>query len=340
VVNTVTRQWIDANRNFVPDCDLISLDLNGECGAVNNRAFGQTTTPSSVMDEDLLHGWGHRPQVNWEYSAGIQHELFPNVSVNVGYFHRTWSRFLATDNLLTGPSDYDPYCTIAPVDPDLPGGGGFEICGLYDIDPDMFGRVSNFVTLADNFGEQTEVYQGLDLTVSARLEETTITGGVNLGRVETDDCTVVTDSPQKRFCHQTPPFFLPDLKISAARSLPWDLQVSATFQSSPGPPITASYTIRSTQTIGLGRPLSAGTATVALVEPGTMYNDRVNQVDARITKALRLGSRTRLRLMADAYNLFNAATALTHNNTYGAQWLRPQSILPARFVKFGMQMDF
>jgi TonB dependent receptor len=195
-------------------------------------------------------------------------------------------------------------------------------------------------TLADNFGERTEIYQGLDLTVNGRLESTTISGGVNLGRTATNDCQIITDSPQKQFCDVAPPFFQPDLKLSASRALPWDMQVSATLQSSPGPQITASYTIRSNQTIGLGRPLSGGTAVVALIEPGTMYNDRYTQLDARLTKAMQFGTRSRLRLMADVYNLFNAATSLSHSNTFGGQWLRPQTIMPGRFVKFGMQMDF
>ena len=108
----------------------------------------------------------------------------------------------------------------------------------------------------------------------------------------------------------------------------------------PGPPITASYTIRSNQTIGLGRPLSNGTAVVALNRAGDNVNNRYTQLDARLTKSMRLATRARLRLMADVYNLFNSATSLSHNNTFGGQWLRPQTLMPGRFVKFGMQMDF
>jgi hypothetical protein len=250
-----------------------------------------------------------------------------------------WSKFLATDNLLTEPSDYDPYCTVAPADSRLPGGGGFEICGLYDISREKFGRVSSITTWADKFGKRIELYQGVDVTVNARLRGMTISGGMNLGRTETDDCDVITDSPETRFCHVSPPFFQPDVKLAISRALPWDFQVSATVQSSQGPQILANYTIRSTQVQGLGRNLSAGTASVALIEPGTMYNDRYNQIDARLTKAFRAG-RARIRVMVDSYNLLNASTALSHNNTFGAQWLRPQSILPGRFVKFGTQLDF
>ena len=95
VVNNVFRSWDDRDGDFVPDCDLSSLDISNECGAVSNRAFGQTATPSSVYDDALLHGWGSRPQTNWEFSAGFQHEVLSNMSVSVGYFRRTWARFTA-----------------------------------------------------------------------------------------------------------------------------------------------------------------------------------------------------------------------------------------------------
>ena len=344
VVSQVNRIWDDRNGNFFPDCDLRLLDANGECGAVNNRLFGQTVTPSNVRDDDTLHGWGHRQGVNWEFSTGIQHELLANVSVSVGYFRRTWSKFLSTDNLLVTPSDYDPYCTVAPMDSRLPNGGGYQICGLYDINPLKFGQVSSITTWGEKFGDEKELYQGIDFTMNARLRGTTVQGGVNLGRTETDDCDVIVDSPQKRFCHVTPPFVRPDVKLSFSRNLPWGFQVSSVVQSTAGPQITANYTIRSNQVTGLGRPLSgqtsAGQATVSLIEPGTMYNDRYNQVDARITKSLRIRTRARLRLMVDSYNLFNSSTALNHNNTYGPQWLRPTSIPPGRFAKVGMQLDF
>jgi hypothetical protein len=116
VVNTVTRQWIDADNDFVPDCDLLSIEQNGECAAVSNRLFGQTATPTSVRDDDTLRGWGNRSGVNWEFSTSIQHELLPNVSVNVGYFRRMWSKFLSTDNLLVTPG------RLQPVLHDCPGG--------------------------------------------------------------------------------------------------------------------------------------------------------------------------------------------------------------------------
>ena len=78
-----------------------------------------------------------------------------------------------------------------------------------------------------------------------------------------------------------------------------------------------------------------------IVQPGTVFSERVNQIDFRVAKILRYG-KTRTQIMFDLYNLTNAGTPLTYNQTYNptGQWLTPTSILTARFFKIGAQFDF
>ena len=45
--------------------------------------------PGAVYDPDLLRGWDKRT-ANWEFSAGVQRELFARTSVDVAYFRRTY----------------------------------------------------------------------------------------------------------------------------------------------------------------------------------------------------------------------------------------------------------
>ena len=49
LVRTTNRTWNDANRNYVPDCDLHNPVGNGECGPWSNLAFGR------VGRRDPLH---------------------------------------------------------------------------------------------------------------------------------------------------------------------------------------------------------------------------------------------------------------------------------------------
>jgi hypothetical protein len=95
--------------------------------------------------------------------------------------------------------------------------------------------------------------------------------------------------------------------------------------------------------LSLGRPLSGGAAnvTVNLIEPGTLYGDRVNEIDMRFAKIVRLG-RTRTNVGVDVYNILNANPVLTYNQTFipGGAWLNPTAILTARFAKFSATIDF
>ena len=48
----------------------------------------------------------------------------------------------------------------------------------------------------------------------------------------------------------------------------------------------------------------------------------------------------RLRANADLYNVFNAATVLATNTTYGAAWRDVTQILNGRLLRLGAQWDF
>jgi hypothetical protein len=79
-----------------------------------------------------------------------------------------------------------------------------------------------------------------------------------------------------------------------------------------------------------------------LVTPGTLYGDRINELDLRFTKVLKFG-RTRTKISLDMYNALNSAPILTYNQTYNpltTTWLAPTSVLAARVMKIGASMDF
>ena len=168
------------------------------------------------------------------------------------------------DNLAVTAADYDPFCITAPVDPRLPGGGGNQICGLYDLKPAAFGKVDNLVVPVSQYGKASEVFNGIDVSLTARMRQSgLLSGGVSWGRVVVNNCFVV-DTPQQRFCKVTNPaqnvgqtMGGVQVKAQAVYPLPWDFRLSAVFQSLPGIPITAAYVATNAQIVPtLGRNLS------------------------------------------------------------------------------------
>jgi hypothetical protein len=335
-VNSTTRAWTDLNGDFIPQ--------ENELGPLTNRNFGQVSI-ATRFDDDLRTGW-HKRRYNWEGSVAIQHEVMPRVSAEVAYFRRLQRNFQVTDNLDLGPADYDPFCLTAPRDARLPGGGGNQLCGLYDIKPAKFGTSGNsLVTFADP-NHRAEVFYGVDITADARLaNEFFLTGGVAIGRSAVKDCQVVDSPEQARpgFCDIAPPW-QPRLKVSGAYTLPWsDVQVAGALQSIPGPEIRAIYNATSAELQpSLGRALAGGTRSrnIELFPRYTFYDQRLYQLDIRFTKIFRLTGSQRVEVMLDGYNMLNSAAPLQINTRYGPRWLEPTDLLVARFFKVGGRFTF
>jgi hypothetical protein len=352
LVTSATRTWNDTNRNYVPECDLLNVRANGECGALSNENFGTVVT-NLTYDEETLTGWGKR-NFNWEVSAGVQHELLPLVSAEINYFRRWYGNFVIVDNLAVGPEDFDRFVISAPQDPRLPGGGGYQVEG-YDIKPAKFGVAAQpYVTLSRKYGQQQDYWQGMDFIVNARPRPGVMfQGGLSTGRRVEDNCDVITkvDNPSALYCHRTEPW-LTQVKGYGSYTIPRvDVQFSGTYQTKPGPLVLAIYTATNAEVMpSLGRNLAgaAPTVDVHLVSPGPytttnggsgeMYGERLHQVDLRVSKHLSVAG-TRTRLNVDIYNALNSSTVLSQNNTFGA-WQTPLEILVARFYKFSVQFDF
>jgi hypothetical protein len=117
-----------------------------------------------------------------------------------------------------------------------------------------------------------------------------------------------------------------------------DVQFGVTFQATPGPEIAANYTVLPAQTTPQVT-LTGGSRLVNVVAPGTEYVEHIKQLDLRLTKILRFG-RTRTMLNVDLANLLNANYSQLIVLNYGPRWLAPTSIMDARLVKVGAQVDF
>jgi Carboxypeptidase regulatory-like domain len=361
--NVATRSWDDRaglgiNGDYIPQCDLLNLQANGECGIASDLNFGGTR-PARADDPATYQGWGSRAY-NWEFSTGVQQQIVPRVAVEVAYFRRIYGNFTVLDNRATTAADYTLYSITAPLDPRLPGGGGYTVDGLYDLDPasGKVGKVDNISTFASNFGKWTEHWNGVDVTINARPRDgVVLQGGMSTGRTATDACEVrakvpelivqppgfqfQTFSPNNPYCNVVTNF-LTQVKLLGTYSIPRvDVLVGATFQSVPGPVIASQYIVSSAEAAKtLGRPLSgnAPSVTVNLIEPGTSYVPRANLLDLRLGKIFRFGQR-RVNVNFDIHNALNRSAVLQQND-FLSSWQTPQTIMDGRLFKLSANIDF
>jgi hypothetical protein len=350
---STTRVWSDANRDYVPDCDLLSPLANGECGASSNPNFG-TQVAASTIDPSLVSGWGVRSG-DWQYGVALQQQLMPRVSVDVTYQRRWLVNFVVTDNLNQDAVDYDRFSVNVPSDPRLPNGGGGTIDGVYNVTPAASARLQNNVTtLANSYGGQQQTSNTVSLNLTARPKfGLTVQGGFNYANISQDACDIHQQIPEltiagsnigtaNPWCNFTTNLFR--ATALGAYTLPKiDVLVSTTFRSDQGASLSANYTATPAATT-LGRNFAGGSSTIAvnLIKPGTIYGDRVNQLDFRVAKILRFG-KTRTDVGLDVFNILNANPVLTYNEAYSpatSTWLRPNSVLQPRFAKVSVQFNF
>jgi hypothetical protein len=372
-VNTSVRSWTDTNHNYYPDCDLGNFQANGECEALDNQNFGKSNPSAVRWSDDVRTGWGMR-DYNWEFGSEVQHELAPGLSVNGGYYFNTGGYYRNTDsaqrvsdNLAVGPEDFSQFCVTAPRDPRLPGGGGYPICGLSNVQPEKFGRSQTLVDSVSKFGQDIRRNHFFGFGVNARLAGgVRLGGGFDAGHMLKDQCFVV-DAPGlttysigttggfwgpqtatiidgERTCRvETPLRGLAMVKLNGSVPLPKGFAASAIYQDQAGPPREAIYAATNAEIApSLGRDLAGGARTVniPLLMPNRVFEARIRRLDLRVTKSVQLPKSARLQLNLDAYNALNSSAIQSINTTYGISWLKPTQILDPRIFQVSCQLVF
>src|SRR5262249_45550550 len=169
--------------------------------------------------------------------------------------------------------------------PDPRGNG--ETLPVFNVSRSAFGQVNE---LDSNSEVNTRVYKGVDLGFNLRLPRgAALFGGTSTGRTLTKTCDtedpnyVSATNPGLRFCDYNN-FDVPlqtVFKLSGTYPLPYGVRLSGTLQHIPGSERVITYQVTRTQV----PTLTAASVNVRLNEPGTEYNDTVNQLDFSISKS-------------------------------------------------------
>ena len=372
---TMARSWFDGGNPFgipgLPSCigpvaciagdglvqgDPLNDAPNGEITSPNTTPGFATPTQTVFLDPDWAFGW-RKKEGNWEYSGSIQHELLPSVSLDVGYFRRRYYNFSAVDDRSNNPEDWDQYTVTVPVDPRLPDGGGFPIT-LIDLNPAAVAAPDNITTHANTFGGRSRTWHGVDLNFSARLEGVMFQGGYATGKATTDSCTLQAALPEivnaaagrqsvvpLEHCDTETPW-ISQASMFGSYTFPYDIQVSGVFFSRQGSERLGIIAVPLPDAAAaLGRTPTETSITANVIAPGTVYGDRLNQLDMRIGKILNfggtaLGDRANTAVFFEIYNVFNANAVSRERYALAADYLRPIGLQAGRLFKVALQFDF
>jgi hypothetical protein len=336
---TDRRTWTDLNHDGTTLNSDGSVQFN-EIGPPNNKLFG-TLQGVTQIDPNLQR------DKNWTYELTGSHELFPNVSVGGGYYHRHYYDLNWVNNTAVGDvnsGDWTPFIYTAPADPRLNGGGSEKIT-LYNLKPSLVGIKSNYLSNSTDFRD----YNGFEATSNFRLpRQAFLFTSVTFGKTHTYSCT--RDNPNDlRYCDTTTPYRV-IYKLSGGVPLKYKITLSGNFQiyDAPGsglfltpPYFAANQTVTAAVA---GQPITGGQATsssitVNMLQPNTIFQDYYKIADVRVAKTMTVG-RMRTTALAEFNNLFNMLSVASVTQNYGANWLRPATVQRGLNIRFGVQIAY
>jgi hypothetical protein len=370
-----SRSWTDLSGNVIPDCNLnnplaqspATTGSIDSCGQIDLLLFGSSQLIGAQYDPNLFHGWGLRPS-DWSFGASVQQQIFPRASVEVGYYRRSFTMFTTggtvTDNLLVSPRDLATYSITAPADSRLPRGGAYTVGPLYNQNQNVFGQSNLLIMSTKKVGDDTRVFNGVDMTVSVRgAKGFTFSGGTSTGKVVNDWCDIRAAVPEgtyagvsgllNPYCRVESPVQTSFRGLVTYTIPRIDVNLSSVYQDKSNigtdqlGSLAANYTLSAADQAAaaaqIGRPLTTtGTITVNLVAPGDLYGPRIRQLDLSAKKIIRFGGQ-RLTVGADFYNLANNNVTILFNGTFVpnvAGWQSPTNYMNPRVVRLNAEFSW
>jgi hypothetical protein len=341
---TSTLPWRDVNGDDIAD---------GERGCTGYPRVGceiDFTNLSPNFGVAALDEYGNFPRT-WNLESGLelQHELLRGLSVSGAWFRGSFSNLTTTINRsweATGEPRSNPNFT--PFTFYNPTNG--EPITVY-----ARSRENRPTRNLDTFDPERErAYESFNFEFRARPGlGINLFGGMSFERQRDIACTAPDDPNTLRFCndHENGIPYRKNFVMSGNVRLPFEINFSAAVQSKHGQISSRTMAVTRGTTVypaNCPAPCPAGqvvmptavfgqsSLTVQLVDQDSVFTERVNQVDIKISRTFRMG-RVTLMPTFEAYNLNNSDAIISYASTSAVSpsYLRPNSIMQPRFYGFG-----
>jgi hypothetical protein len=327
--------WNDANHDGIVQANEL-IGTPTASSAQFNPATGVFTPVGNIVDPSAQIGRTR------EFITGVQHELIPNLAVGVDYIYRKFDRGTATyvvgtqpgaagfplSSIYTGPITYtDPVTGMsAPY---------FQVCATCV-------RPTGANIAVTRIGFAT--YSGVTATVNKRFADRwQLNGSLTVQKNPIFSPTGSFSDPTGiQFQNGVSVIARYLVKVNGSYALPWGITASADLNVNDG------ATRRETIT-GPGN-VFGGVGQTTLTDNNLEFQPR-NAVRFGPTKLLDVGvqkvfsfngGKDRLKLMLDAFNIFNinTITGFSSNNLGDANFSSPNGIVPPRVYRIGLSIAF
>ncbi len=348
-VTSRTLTWTDLNGDDIAQGELGCTYLTAGC------EINFATLPSNFGSRSL-NEYGNYPRTwNLEHGLELQHELIPQLSVTVSWFHGAFHNLTATINRTLQTSgdpaanpNYTPFTVYNP----LTG----EAITAYGLNADKrSAAVDNLDTVDPN---REQIYNSYNVEFRLRPGHgAQIFGGIAIERQLDVNCTAPDNPNSLRFCNdkQNDIPYKQNLKLAGSYPLPGGVNVSVAFQSNESPdsarvmtfvrgstkyPSTCPAPCPAGSVIGPTSVMGQSSLSIALQPSGSTRVERITQLDLKFAKTFRV-QRVSFAPTLEIFNVANADTIVSYVSTSALSssgFLKPNSILQGRLIGIGAQV--
>jgi hypothetical protein len=308
-----------------------------------------------------LNTYGNYPRTwNLEHGLELQQEVLPRLSVSASWFHGDFHNLTTTVNQslkfdgdpLQNPN-YIPYTVHNPLT-------GEPIT--------VYGRTAAAanaptVNLDTLDPDRKRIYNAFGMDFRARPGGgASLFGGFAFERQLDVNCSapdnpnsVYVSSTQRddfRFCddRENGIPFRRQFKLAGSYPLAFGVTLSASWQSVQGSTSSQNMVITRNSTrypascpaacpagaIILPATFQPASLTVQLVDQDTVYTERINQIDLKVSRTFKRG-RVSVSPTLEAFNVNNSDAVVSYvsTNVLASSYLRPNSILQGRMIGLG-----